>query len=318
MGTSAVVMKSFIRAAEIWVPGPDAQELVSGGGFYGGLDAFGAFSQGMRFRRGEGLPGEAWDLRHPVVMGSFKGSTFRRIEEAAAVGLTSGIAMPIFSGPDIKAVVVFLCGDDATHIGAIEVWKNDPEEDAQIGLYDGYYGGAELFRLTSQLTRFGKGHGIPGAVWASDMPLVLRDIFRSDRFLRRKEALQVGLNLGLGLPFNYDPGRTWIMVFLSALGTPIAGRFEIWLPDATGTRLVYDSGLSEGDADQAAATRPASIGPGDGFLGRTLATRLPVIVEDCGTDSPWLVQAGEGPLPAISLPTFSPDGRLKAVTAWRF
>ncbi|KAB1076184.1 GAF domain-containing protein [Methylobacterium planeticum] len=307
-------MRSFIRAAEIWLPSPDGAELVFGDGLYGALDAFREHSRAVRFRKGEGLPGAAWAARHPIVIKSLKDSSFLRIAKASEAGLTSGIAMPIFAGDAIKAVVVLLCGDDAGHVGAIEVWKNDPEEDAQIGLHDGYYGAAELFETISRMKRFGRGFGLPGSVWAADMPIVLREIYRSERFLRQEEAQQVGLTLGLGLPCNYDPGRTWVMVFLSARGTPIARSFEIWRPDAEGRHLVYDAGLSEDEA-----ARPARIGLGEGLLGKLLSTGVPAISEDCAADAPWLAGPdGQGGRAALAIPTLDPEGRLKAITAWCF
>lgn len=311
---------NVIRAAEIWLPAPDGAALLFGGGLYGNLQAFAQESRPLRFPKGVGLPGEAWAARHPIVMKSFEGTTFQRKEAAAAAGLTSGIAMPIFAGAEIKAVVVMFCADDERHVGVVEVWKLDPEEDAQIGLHDGYYGGAELFRISSQMTRFGKGFGLPGQVWASGMPIVMREIFQSGRFLRREEALRVGLTLGLGLPFHGDPGRLWVMVFLSALGTPIASRFEIWLPDEARERLVFDAGLSEREADGDDAGRPPAIGPDQAFLGSVLRTALPAITEDCGRDAPWLLAPDDrGPSRSgIAIPTLDPSGALLAVTAWRF
>ena len=310
---------SFIRAAEIWLPTSDGTELVLGSGLYGPLQAFADLSRDVRFRKGEGLPGEAWGVRHPIVMRSLATSTFRRIAAAAEAGLTSGIAMPIFSGDAIRAVVVLFCGDAADQVGAIEVWSNDPETDAQIGLHDGYYGGAELFEMTSRMKRFGKGFGLPGAVWAAGMPMVFREIYRSERFLRQEEARQVGLTLGLGLPFDHDPGRTWVMVFLSALSTPIAGRFEIWVPDGHGG-LVYESGLSEAERDVSAAGRPIRIAAGEGLLGAVLASGLPVASADCAADASWLVDPGEPAEAhaALAMPCLDAAGTLKAVTAWRF
>ena len=312
-----MAMRSFVRAAEIWLPDPGGTELVFGGGLHGGLDAFRAETETLRFSRGDGLPGEAWAARHPIVMADLDAARFRRFAAAAQAGLTAGVAVPIFAGAALRAVVVLLCGDDAEHVGAIEVWHNDPDADAQIGVQDGYYGGAELFELTSRMKRFGKGFGIPGIVWGTGMPVVVREIYRSERFLRHEEAKQVGLSLGLGLPCNGAPDQTWVMVFLSALGTPIAERFEIWVPDGSGG-LVYESGLSEGGADD--TPRPASIAAGQGLLGRVLATGLPVTTEDCGADAPWLVGASEpaGAYAALAIPTLAVDGTLKAVTAWRF
>ena len=47
-------------------------------------------------------------------------------QAAAAEGLTCGIALPIFAGDFLTAVLVIFCGDDQAHAGAIELWANDP------------------------------------------------------------------------------------------------------------------------------------------------------------------------------------------------
>ncbi|GLS43747.1 GAF domain-containing protein [Methylobacterium brachythecii] len=307
-------MQPFIRVAEIWLPDEVGETLCLGAGLYGNQDAFAAYSRPMRFARGEGLPGKAWADRHPVIMGSFTGTTFRRTAAAAEAGLTSGIAMPIFEHETIKAVVVFLCGAPENYVGAVEVWVNDPERDAQIGLHDGHYGGAELFERTSRMTRFGRSFGLPGTVWATGMPAVLPELFRADRFLRREEAIKVGLTSGVGLPFDFDPPRTWVMTFLSAQGTPIVGRFEVWVPDEQGLALVYLGGLDTGENGE----RPARVAAGDGLLGRVLSTGLPSASEDCRQDAPWLISTdGDTTGQALAMPLLSADGRIMAVTLWR-
>ena len=307
--------KSFIRAAEIWVP--QGEVLVFGDALYGGLDAFAELSRGVTFAPGEGLPGQAWAARRPVLMTDLKDPAFRRVAAAAEAGLTSGIALPVFFGDTVRAVVVLFCGDDSDSVGAIEIWENDPETDAQIGLHDGYYGGAELFEMTSSMKRFGKGFGLPGAVWAAGLPLVIRDLYRSERFLRQEEARAVGLTLGLGLPSPYDLGRTWVVAFLSAFGTPIAERFEVWVPRGEG--LAYDSWLSEGHQEADEPRRPAGVAPGEGLLGRVLAEHAPAASLNAAADAPWLVAVGEGGRhPALAIPTLAPDGAVRAVTLLRF
>jgi hypothetical protein len=311
--------RSFIRAAEIWRPSADGRELAFGGGVYGALTAFEAVSRDMRFGRGEGLPGQAWATRRPVVMKRFDEATFRRVEAAAEAGLTSGIALPVFARDDLKAVVVLFCGDDESHVGAIEAWRFDPDLDAQMGLHDGYYGGAELFEMTSRTVSFGKGFGLPGTVWETGMPVLMRDLYLSDRFLRREEALKVGITLGLGLPFEYDPGRFWVMAFLSALSTPLIRRFEVWTPDEGGSRLIYESGIYADRQDGEGSRRPAGIRSGEGPLGEAFASRVPTLVADCAADAPWL--AGVGPPESrslLALPVLDGSGQVKAVTAWNF
>jgi hypothetical protein len=114
-------VKTFIRTAEIWVLSKDRTQLVFGGGLYGPLDAFGTGSETLRFEFDEGLPGKAWAAGHPVILKDFTASGFERAAAAKAAGLTCAVALPVFAGELLMAVVVFFCGDDDTHVGALEL-----------------------------------------------------------------------------------------------------------------------------------------------------------------------------------------------------
>ena len=78
------------------------------------------------------------------------------------------------------------------------------------------------------------------------MPLIVKDLFRSTAFLRWQEAIEIGINRGLGIPYTHASGNTWVMSLLSARDTPIARRFEIWVPNESTDALIFDSG----DCDQ--------------------------------------------------------------------
>jgi hypothetical protein len=131
-------MKTFIRIAEIWVPTKDRTQLEFGDGLYGPLGEFRSASQGMRFGFDEGLPGWAWSAGHPVIMTKFEDSHFKPGAAAKAAGLTCGVAMPIFAGDFLLAVMVLFCGGGDAHIGAIELWHGDLDESYDLRLADGY------------------------------------------------------------------------------------------------------------------------------------------------------------------------------------
>ena len=116
-------IKTFISVAEVWVPKGDQLELAAGN--YGELSEFEAASRQARFAKGEGLPGKAWAEARPVVLKEFDGSYFMRTEEARTAGLTSAVAVPVFAGEALKAVLVVLCADDEERMGAIEVWAEN-------------------------------------------------------------------------------------------------------------------------------------------------------------------------------------------------
>ena len=185
--------RTFISVSEVWIPKGDVLELSEGN--YGSLDSFAEASQRESFRKGEGLPGRAWDEARPIVLKELDGSYFKRADAAREVGLTSAVAIPVFAGDVLLAVLVVICADDEERMGAIEVWT---ERDSMLHLDDGYYGAAKHFEWVSQHTQFPHGQGLPGGVWASGTPILMRDLGSGYRFVRADSAGRAGLTNGLG------------------------------------------------------------------------------------------------------------------------
>jgi hypothetical protein len=270
-------MKTFIRITEIWVPTEDRTELRYLDGLYGSHDELRALSQQMGFRYNEGLPGKAWAARHPIIFRELEGSHFKRIEAARAIGLTCGVALPVFAGDLLKAVVVFLCGDSKVAAGAMELWHNDPSKFSELRLVDGYYGPAVMFEISSRHGGFPRGYGLPGRVWNTNMPLVVKDLHDSKVFLRWKEALEIGVNRGLGIPYPHPSGQTWVMTFLSARDTPIARRFEIWVPTQEEDSLIFHAGDCDQNAELASEYESTKIEKGDGAIGQAWVSRVATV-----------------------------------------
>ncbi|WP_295511620.1 GAF domain-containing protein [uncultured Sulfitobacter sp.] len=271
---------TFIQVAEVWIPKDGV--LVYAGGDYNGLDSFEAASRQSQFAKGEGLPGRAWAEARPVVLRAFDGSYFKRTQAARDAGLTSAVAVPVFDGETLKAVLVVLCSSDAARIGAIEVWTDD--KDGLLMLDDGYYGAAEEFEFVSQHTYFPKGQGLPGGVWAAKAPILMRDLGSGYKFIRASAAGKAGLTTGLGLPVPVPGMRTYVLALLSALGTPIARRFEIWAtPKGQAGKAQLIDGICEREG---ALWRDNGDGVHDeaptatawkGVVGQVLGSGLPVV-----------------------------------------
>ncbi|MDM0059480.1 GAF domain-containing protein [Variovorax fucosicus] len=294
-------MKTFIRVIEYWVPSQDRSLLEFGGGLFGAATRFAAISRNLCFGRGEGLPGQAWETGHPIVLKELEGSYFRRAAAAKAEGLTCGIAVPIFRGADLSAVMVIFCGDDTEHAGAIELWGNDPEESTDMTLVDGYYGTTgDTFEFISRATAFRRGTGLPGMAWERHKPVFLPDLGKGSGFLRADGAVKVGINRGFSIPCSTIDGSNYVMAFLSALATPIARRVEIWEPDASGTKLVRSFGFSEADGVLGASETVDVGGDAANPLGQAFATGRPSVLE-----------------PMIAIPV-APQGGVTAVMALHF
>lgn len=305
-------MKTFIKVTEIWVPAKDCARLEFGAGLYGPLNEFRVASEKESFAYDEGLPGKAWAAGHPVVLTEFDHSYFKRTKSAKKAGLTCGIAIPVFSGEFIMAVVVFLCGDDQHHAGAIEVWSNSLEKNTELTVVDGYYGTLDDFEGISRKMSLGKGSGLPGQVWETGMPVLIEDLGLSPAFVRSADAGKAGITTALGIPVSVVADQVYIMTFLSAKATPIAERIQIWVPDQSGQRLVCQSGYSKQNDELAEIFETVPVRKGEGTLGRVWLTGVPVIRNNSK------MAVAEGRLHSMLAMPVIDGGHLKAVVTFLF
>jgi hypothetical protein len=305
-------MKTFIKVTEIWIPTKDRARLEFSAGLYGALNEFRVASEKESFAYDEGLPGKAWAAGHPVVLTEFDHSYFKRTKSAKKAGLTCGIAIPVFSGEFLMAVVVFLCGDDQHHAGAIELWTNALENNAELAIVDGYYGTLDDFERLSGKIKFTKGAGLPGQVWETRMPVLIEDLGLAPAFIRSEDAGNAGITTALGIPVSVVANQVYIMTFLSAKATPIARRIQIWAPDESGKQLVCQSGYSKQNDELAEIFETVSVCKGEGLLGRVWLTGVPVIRNNSK------IALMEGSLNSmLALPVID-GGHLKAVVTFLF
>ena len=299
-------VRTFISVSEVWVPQEGV--LVLDGGNYGSLNQFAEASRQQTFAKGEGLPGKAWADAKPTVLKSLDGSYFKRLEAAKEAGLTSGVAIPVFARDELKAVLVVLCSDDEDRMGAIEVWT---EKNRMMVLDDGYYGAARHFEWVSQHTHFPRGQGLPGGVWAAATPMLFRDLGSGYRFVRADSAGRAGLTNGLGLPVPVPGRETYVLTLLSARGTPIASRFEIWDARSAKVGSTNRAVLLDGICSKEGALwddeNPPTAEAFKGVIGKVLASGIPV-VESKGAGT-----AGYDSV--VALPIHQ-GGELSHVVAW--
>ena len=273
-------MKTFIKVTEIWIPDKERIRLELSSGLYGPFTDFKTASEHEHFAYNEGLPGKAWAAGHPIVMTRLEPSYFKRTAAAKKAGLTCGIALPIFSGDFLLAVVVFFCGDDEDHAGAIEVWCNAAGDNATLHLMDGYYGSLVDFENITKTIGMAKNQGLPGLAWATSMPVLMENIGLSDEFVRASYAAHIGITNGLAIPVAKQADSNYIMTFLSAKSTPLAKRIQIWLPKDD--LLICSAGYSKHGNDLAEIFETVSVHKGQGALGRVWLTGMPSITGTAG------------------------------------
>lgn len=312
-------MKTLIRVTEIWVPNQQRTHLEFFDGLYGEQADFKGASKSMSFGYDEGLPGKAWAARRPVILRSFENSYFLRTEAAKKAGLTAGIALPIFAGDYLQAVIVFFIGDDVDNVGGIEVWSNTPAESFDMGMDDGYYGTAETFEWTARHTKFRPGFGLPGTVWQTGMPCIMQGLLNSKRTLRQDSDVKIGINKGVGIPCSYDGKQAIVMTFLSALDTPIARRFEIWVPNEDGSALRFGAGDCDQMPHLSECHGEATIAPWEGAIGEAWKKGVPAVRDSLVFEPGAAARAATavGLTSMVVVPVIQ-DGRFKAAVAWYF
>jgi hypothetical protein len=256
-------MKTFVRAVEIWVPSKDRTRLEFGGG----LDAFGTVNDFSCFGFAEGLAVKAWAAGRPIVLRDLSGSDSERAAIKAAA-LSSAVALPVFAGEFLMGVVVFCCCDDDTHVGAIELWHHDPSTTNDLRFAEGYYGVADTLEFNARYAKFPRGYGLPGRTWRAHMPLIMKELLDSREFFRANQAVEVGINWGLGIPYSLVTGHTYVVTFLCGRNTPIARRIEIWVPDESGGALMFHSGDCADGGALATGYSHSKVEKREGLLGQ--------------------------------------------------
>jgi hypothetical protein len=306
----------FVRVVEVWVPSAARTHLDLRDGLYGPLTDLRAASQAAQPACGEDLAGRAWAARHPIVVKKLESLNGARADAAKAAGLTCGIALRAFVGELLTGVMVLFCGEPEPHVGAIEVWYNDPEKFNEMRLFGGYYGTADMFELDSRYTRFPRGYGLPGRVWKMNMPAVANDLSSFKSFLRWKEAVDIGLSLGFGIPYPPVSGQSWVMTFLSGRNTPIARRVEIWTSDAQDESLRFYSGHCDQDADLTTSYQFVRIRKDEGIIGQAWSSATPG-ARECSVDESGSSKkaAVAGFTSVVAWPVID-AGAAKAIVAW--
>ncbi len=272
-------LPSFVRAVEVWIPDGDLLQLHSGA--YGHLAQFEQASADLVLRKGQGLPGAASESGRVEVWQQL-GPPFVRTGPARDAGLEAAVALPIYRGHEMAAVVAFFCGARAQTGGCIEVWEPGPHD--ELVHREGYYGGLRRFEEQSRNLRLRRGQGLPGAVLQRGSPCIVDDLRTSESFVRAQAARESGVQSGLGIPLFCGATISQIVLFLSAESTPLARAFEVWLPTSSGelecAQAFYSAGL-----DRFAARASVPVPSGQSLVGRVFETALPRAIDPAQTAS---------------------------------
>jgi hypothetical protein len=308
-------VKTFIKIVEVWTPTVDRKWLALADGIFGKHGAFRAQSEMRSFAYDKGLPGKAWSQARPIIISDIEHSYFQRKHEATQHGLTSAIAIPIFSGEYLLAVIVLLCGDDQHQAGAIELWGKNQEE--KLALIEGYFPSLDNFAWQSRRITFSKELGLPGRVWENRTPEIIADITNPTRFYRADLAADIGITTAVGIPMIYDNAREYVLTLLSVKETPFAHRFEIWSLDREQQTLHFQSGYCDQGENLTELHTDTTIEHGDGFLGMVWLTGCPAISHNPRQDGLVPKKSSTEFSSALAMPIIE-SGHLKSIIVFLF
>ncbi|MDX1812667.1 MAG: GAF domain-containing protein, partial [Gammaproteobacteria bacterium] len=230
-----------------------------------------------------GLPGKAWSTAQPQIITDLEHSYFQRKDAAKEIGITAGIAIPVFSGEFLVAVTVLLFGGKASEFGAIELWSAEANGQERLSLVDGYYGKLKNLENSSRCMKFNRGQGLPGMVWNYNFPMLVAEPATSNHFIRAGDAAIDNVTTALGFPYN-NRYKDFVVSVLSSGDTPIARRFEIWMPDPEHKYLFLHSAKCDKGTNLTELYKNKKIKRGNGLKGRVWLTGCPAISTDLVAD----------------------------------
>lgn len=163
-----------IGAAELWrLPQGEAQMRLEEG-YFGQADSFEFSARNSVFGKGVGLPGKAWETDAPVLLRDLgRSKMFLRRDDAANVGLSSGIAIPCGRDGEQPCALAFLSALNSPLARRVELWERvGPDLLLTQGFCTVSGDAAALYQHPER-----KVHaGAVGAAWRAGAPVIARDL----------------------------------------------------------------------------------------------------------------------------------------------
>jgi hypothetical protein len=202
-------------AVEVWTYDDVEGHLGLSAGYYNGIQAFEEVSRRRVFRPGEGLPGQVFAAKAPVLFEELSSERgFLRAGAAADAGLTAGIGIPVFERSAVRHVLLLLNASASPLARVMEIWR-PRKKDGVLKLEAGYFGDLNAFEEATRRITFAPGVGLPGQVLSSKAPVLFEHLSRHSQFLRAEAAARAGLTAALGFPvFSGRSLRAVVVLFI--------------------------------------------------------------------------------------------------------
>jgi hypothetical protein len=168
-------------------------------------------------------------------------------------------------------------------VQGVELWV--PKEDKLI-LRCGAYGRHTEFARVSAKSRFRRGEGLPGAVWATGQALVWRDL--ATHFVRTELAAAAGIDTAIGLPWFHGRDLAGVLTFLLTSSTSSPACAEVWSHDETFNVLKHGGGLYARAKGFEQITKVLQFPYVAGLPGLTWSRGIPVVMDDVGVSNEFV------------------------------
>lgn len=203
-----------LGAVEIWCrDGRD--ELGLNGAVFSNLNRFARLSQFVRFPRGSGLPGKAWeDGSAKLTTGLGRSPDFMRAAGDQASGLDIGAALPVMTGRhDLTAVILLLSSPRSPLARAFEIWDIHGDEHV-MRLSACASPEPTATSVEGRAMTYSRSEGFVGKIWESGIPLVSQ-AFGSIDAKRAASARADDLSTAIGLPIYVGSRLQSVFVMLN-------------------------------------------------------------------------------------------------------
>ena len=272
--------RRYVRGVEVWEPNEDHSRLLLTQSSYRDADAMADISKDLSFAIDEGLPGDVWKTRMPVIYRRLTSGPFRRTAAAAAAGLTTGVGIPIFCESNVVSIVLLLLDGGESLKTVIEHWRVSPTSN-RYELFGGIYSNCEKLRRLSEHVFFPIGEGLPGFIAERQMPYIGTRFADDSNAVRGVAIAAEQLHSGLGMPLT-DSGAASddVLLLFNSVSTPLFRMIQIWKPSEDGSSMALVSEAFDGERSlQSRCDRSLSFDD-NSFLASLSSSRQPQVLSD--------------------------------------
>lgn len=269
------ITNNLTQAVECWHRDDQSGQLVWSSGTYADNYELENSRSNLRFDKGKGAVGKAWEEGSPQIASA-------KDESIDGNEVTHLIAVPSMQGDLCRGVTSFLCSQEDNRKGAFEIWR--PNERGELGLSESWHANLKHFGLISQYVKFPRRAGLPGNVWNNRFPQVMGSLGTSQTFVRIAGAKADGLTTAIGLPVMKSAREIdSVLLMISTIQNPIAEVMEVWAMDPETQKLKVVSADYGPHVDLASMSRKLRLSPGEGIAGKVFAEQVPFITSDVPT-----------------------------------